>query len=68
MGKIAIVGSSGRMGRSLLSAVFESPDMTLHAALERDGSVFVGKDAGELVGTTCGVAISDDIRAASNAD
>ena len=66
--KIAIAGSSGRMGRSLLSAIFESDDMTLHAALERPGSDWVGKDAGELVGARCGVAISGDIEAVSGAD
>ena len=66
--KIAIAGSSGRMGRSLLSAIFESNDMTLHAALERPGSDWVGKDAGELVGARCGVAISGDIEAVSGAD
>ncbi len=66
--KIAIAGSSGRMGRSLLSAIFESDDMTLHAALERPGSDWVGKDAGELVGARCGVAISGEIEAVSGAD
>lgn len=66
--KIAIAGSSGRMGRSLLSAIFESSDMALHAALEREGSEWVGKDAGELVGARCGVAISADIEAIAGAD
>ncbi|HUW51112.1 MAG TPA: 4-hydroxy-tetrahydrodipicolinate reductase [Sulfuricella sp.] len=61
---IAIAGSSGRMGRALLEAVAPAPDMRLAAALERHGSPFVGKDAGELIGAPCGVAISDDIGAA----
>lgn len=60
---IAIAGCSGRMGRALLEAVAQAPDMRLAAALERHGSPFVGKDAGELFGAPCGVAISDDIRA-----
>ena len=47
---IAIAGSSGRMGRALLEAVAQAPDMRLAAALERKGSPFVGKDAGELSG------------------
>lgn len=68
MNKIAIVGSSGRMGRSLLSAVFDAPDLELHAALEREGSPFVGKDAGDLVGATCGISISGDIGSAAGAD
>jgi 4-hydroxy-tetrahydrodipicolinate reductase len=61
---IAIAGASGRMGRALIEAVNLTADMRLSAALDRPGSAFVGKDAGELVGTPCGVAITDDIEAA----
>lgn len=61
---IAIVGSSGRMGRALLEAVAQAPDMRLAAAVERAGSPFVGKDAGELTGSPCGVVIVDDAVAA----
>jgi 4-hydroxy-tetrahydrodipicolinate reductase len=61
---IAIAGSSGRMGRALLEAVFQSPDMRLHAALERNDSPFLGKDAGELIGAPCGVQISDRLEQA----
>jgi len=57
---IAIAGSSGRMGRALLESVAQAPDMRLAAALERKGSPFVGKDAGELFGAPCGVSISED--------
>ncbi|MEO8992051.1 MAG: 4-hydroxy-tetrahydrodipicolinate reductase [Nitrosospira sp.] len=58
---IAIAGSSGRMGRVLLEAIALAPDMKLSAALERTGSSFLGRDAGELAGTPCGVAITDDV-------
>jgi 4-hydroxy-tetrahydrodipicolinate reductase len=61
---IAIAGSSGRMGRTLLDAVEQAPDMRLTAALERAGSPYIKKDAGELIGTLCGVDISDDVTAA----
>jgi len=57
---IAIAGSSGRMGRALLEAVAQAPDMRLAAALERKGSPFVGKDAGELFGAPCGISIGED--------
>ncbi len=57
---IAIAGSSGRMGRALLEAVAQAPDMRLAAALERKGGPFVGKDAGELFGAPCGVSVSED--------
>ena len=61
---IAIAGSSGRMGRALLEAVGQAADMRLAAALERKGSPFVGKDAGELFGAPCGVSISEDAASA----
>jgi len=57
---IAIAGSTGRMGRTLLETIAESPDMRLSAALEQQNSPFLGKDAGELIGTPCDIAIHDD--------
>jgi 4-hydroxy-tetrahydrodipicolinate reductase len=63
---IAVAGSAGRMGRALLESVFQSPDLRLHAALERDDSPFLDKDAGELLGSPCGVKISADVAAALN--
>jgi 4-hydroxy-tetrahydrodipicolinate reductase len=62
--KIAIAGSAGRMGRALLEALRDAPDLTLAAALERAGSPYLGRDAGELVGGTFGVPVTDDVRAA----
>lgn len=61
---ITIAGSSGRMGRALLEAVAQAADMRLAAALERSGSPYLGKDAGELIGAPCGVAVTDDFVAA----
>lgn len=58
--KIAVAGSAGRMGRALLEAIAQSADMKLGAALEVAGHASLGKDAGELVGAVCGVAISVD--------
>ena len=62
--KIAIAGSSGRMGRTLLENVFHSDDLVLHAALEHGSSALLGKDAGEIFGIPCGVKISSDVEAA----
>jgi 4-hydroxy-tetrahydrodipicolinate reductase len=58
--KVAIAGSSGRMGRILIENTLQAKDMRLAAALEQRGHAQVGKDAGELVGQACGVLISDD--------
>ena len=62
--KIAIAGSSGRMGRVLLENVFQSDDLELHAALEHGSSALLGKDAGEMFGTACGVKVSADVATA----
>jgi 4-hydroxy-tetrahydrodipicolinate reductase len=62
--KVVIAGSSGRMGRALLEAVFQAADVRLHAAVERSDSPYIGKDAGELLGAPCGVAIGGDVAAA----
>ena len=61
LASIAVAGSSGRMGRALLEAVLHSADMRLGAALEQGGDAHLGKDAGELVGAPCGIAISADV-------
>lgn len=61
---IAIAGSSGRMGRALLEAIARAPDMRLTAALERAGSPYLQKDAGELIGAPCGVRITEDVTSA----
>ena len=62
--RYAIAGSSGRMGRTLIEAVQKDAGATLAAALEHVSSPFLGKDAGELVGTPCGVMIGADLDAA----
>jgi 4-hydroxy-tetrahydrodipicolinate reductase len=62
--RFAIAGAGGRMGRTLIEAVLKAPDATLAAALEQPGNPLLGKDAGELVGQPCGVAVSADVEAA----
>ncbi len=67
--RYAIAGSAGRMGRTLIEAILKNEHATLAAALEHDASPYLGKDAGELVGSPCGVLISSEIAAAlTNAD
>ncbi|HTH93910.1 MAG TPA: 4-hydroxy-tetrahydrodipicolinate reductase [Rhodocyclaceae bacterium] len=66
--RFAVAGCSGRMGRMLVDAVLSSADGELVVALEHTGSAFIGKDAGELVGSACGVKITDDLSALSTCD
>lgn len=50
MTHIAITGAAGRMGRTLIQAVAQMPDMKLVAAFERPGTPTIGADAGDLAG------------------
>lgn len=61
---LAIAGSTGRMGRALIEAIAQTQDFRLKAALERADSPLIGRDAGEAIGASCGVAISADLDAA----
>ncbi|MDD3326751.1 MAG: 4-hydroxy-tetrahydrodipicolinate reductase [Zoogloea sp.] len=61
--RIAIAGASGRMGRMLVESTLKVSDTALVAAFDQPDSPFIGKDAGELVGLPCGVAISSDVAA-----
>jgi len=62
--KVAIAGASGRMGRMLIEAAQHTEGVVLAAALDQEGSSFIGRDAGELVGGACGVMIGSDVEAA----
>lgn len=57
---VVIAGVTGRMGHALLEGVFADAELQLYGALDRAGSPQVGRDAGELLGKSTGVYISDD--------
>ncbi len=59
--KLVVVGAAGRMGRTLIRAIHDTPGAELCAAVERAGSAMIGRDAGEIAGVGhLGVAIGDD--------
>jgi 4-hydroxy-tetrahydrodipicolinate reductase len=58
--RIAIAGSSGRMGGALIECVLKDQDLELSAALEQAGNPMIGKEAGGAAG----VRVSADIEAA----
>lgn len=65
MVKIGISGLAGRMGRALVAAVAQNPQTELAAAIERQGSHWIGADAGELAGIgNLGINLVDDPSAA----
>lgn len=57
---IAVAGSTGRMGRTLIEAITEAEDLRLSAALEQPGSQALSQDAGALLGAPCGIPISSN--------
>lgn len=50
MTRIAIAGAAGRMGRTLIQAAFEEPDLTISHAFEHPANELIGHDAGEVAG------------------
>ncbi|KQS65506.1 4-hydroxy-tetrahydrodipicolinate reductase [Rhizobium sp. Leaf371] len=58
---LVVVGAAGRMGQTLIRTIHAMPGVTLSAAVERSGSPFVGRDAGEIAGLgPIGVLVTDD--------
>ena len=66
--RIAITGASGRMGRMLIEAVLNHPELSLGAALDHEGSSALGQDAGAFLGQNTGVLISTDLQQLDNCD
>lgn len=65
---IAIAGAAGRMGRALLVAASQHPEVVVRAALERPGSEQLGVDSGALAGLPpSGIALSDALDVAAEA-
>jgi 4-hydroxy-tetrahydrodipicolinate reductase len=61
--KIAVAGSSGRMGRALIEAISNSTDCTLSGALDAPGSAAIGQDAAAFLGRASGALITADVAA-----
>lgn len=68
--RLVVTGAAGRMGRMLIKTIHHTPGAALAGALEREGSLALGEDAGLLAGCgKTGVAISaDPLAAILNAD
>lgn len=59
--RIAIAGADGRMGRMLIEAIIECPELELTVALDRAGSPAIGQDAGAFLGHDTGVSVSSNL-------
>ena len=56
-----VTGAGGRMGVAIINAIAANDGIKLSGALEREGSPFLGKDAGEVAATgKMGVRITDN--------
>ncbi|WP_158813579.1 4-hydroxy-tetrahydrodipicolinate reductase [Methylocapsa sp. S129] len=63
--RLVVTGAAGRMGRMLIKTIHETPGAVLTGALEHQGSIALGEDAGLLAGCgKAGVPISADPLAA----
>ncbi|WP_102868154.1 4-hydroxy-tetrahydrodipicolinate reductase [Pseudovibrio exalbescens] len=63
--RLVVVGAAGRMGRTLIRTVTEMEGAVVTGALEREGSAFLGQDAGALA--QCGalnVPLTSDVETA----
>lgn len=65
MTRIAVVGASGRMGKALIEACQQTPELTLTVATEHPANPLVGADAGAVAGVgSNGVLIAPSLDAA----
>lgn len=58
---IAIIGASGKMGRSLIETVLKNDLCQLSAAIEQKNNSNIGLDAGVFMGVQTNILISDDL-------
>lgn len=61
--RIGIVGAGGRMGRMLIESTLKDNQVVLGAVFDVPGSSAIGKTAGELVGMSSDVVVTDDVAA-----
>ena len=62
MVRIAVTGAAGRMGRHLIEACSQTPDVHCSAAIEQASNPLLGRDAGSVAGVgELGVPISADL-------
>lgn len=59
--RVAIAGACGRMGRMLIEAVLNSPDLQLAGAIDSASNPSLGADAGAFLGKDTGVRITSDV-------
>ena len=66
--KIAVVGCTGKLGKTILNRILSVGDVELRYAIARRGNQFVGKRISELINGKCDLEIIDDIELAVDCD
>lgn len=62
--RVLVNGAGGRMGRETCQAIISDPELELYIACDTN-SAYLGKDIGDLLGTSsCGVTVEADLPAA----
>ena len=62
--RLIVAGAGGRMGRTLIRAIAETPDLMLAGATEGENSALLGQDSGVLAGLPPNrVVVTSDVRA-----
>ena len=62
--RLVVAGAGGRMGRTLIKAIAETPGLALAGAIEDAKSPLLGQDSGQLAGLgNNGIALSADAKA-----
>ncbi len=59
--RIAVAGASGRMGKMLIEAIGDAPDMTLSGALDIASSAAIGTDPVAYLGRSSGLEVTSDL-------
>jgi 4-hydroxy-tetrahydrodipicolinate reductase len=61
--RLIVAGAGGRMGRTLIKAIAETPGLVVTGAVEAAGSAVIGEDAGVLAGLSAnGVKVGTDVK------
>ena len=66
--RIAIVGCTGKLGRTIMKNALNRKDIEVSYAIARKGNQFVGQTISELVGDEFDLPIIDDIETAKDCD
>ena len=61
--RLVILGAGGRMGRTLVKTIADTPGAAVMGAVEQPGSALIGQDAGVLAGLPAnGVTVVPDLK------